>query len=191
MSKYVFSAEAKTDLAEIWEYIAQDNLDAADRWIARLREAFDTLARVPGIGHKREDLTDFPVLFWPVGAYIVIYRTQRDRVEVVAVTQGSRDIPSFLHRRTLYGHAAPLSELFSSQRKLIPHSGSMRLALPLGNRTYATAGPEPGSARAHGADSEGSWSPERFVRPCAAFPLVDERLCVPFPEAPCTAGRSD
>jgi plasmid stabilization system protein ParE len=100
MSKYVVSAEAKTDLAEIWEYIAQDNLDAADRWIARLREAFDTLVRAPGVGHKREDLTDFPVLFWPVGAYMVIYRTQRDRVEIVAVTQGARDIPSFLHRRT-------------------------------------------------------------------------------------------
>ena len=57
MSKYVVSAEAKTDLAEIWEYIADDNLDAADRWIARLREAFESLARAPGIGHKREDLT--------------------------------------------------------------------------------------------------------------------------------------
>lgn len=34
MSKYVVSAEAKTELAEIWEYIAQDNLDAADRWSA-------------------------------------------------------------------------------------------------------------------------------------------------------------
>ena len=63
MSKYVVSAEAKTDLAEIWEYVAQDNLDAADRWIARLREAFDTLARAPGIGHKREDLTDLRILF--------------------------------------------------------------------------------------------------------------------------------
>jgi antitoxin ParD1/3/4/toxin ParE1/3/4 len=100
MSKYVVSAGAKTDLAEIWEYIAQDNLDAADRWIARLREAFDMLARAPGVGHKREDLTDFPVLFWPVGAYMVIYRTQREQVEIVAVTQGARDIPSFLHQRT-------------------------------------------------------------------------------------------
>ncbi len=99
MSKYVVSAEAKTDLAEIWEYVAQDNLDAADRWIARLREAFESLARAPGIGHKREDLTSLPVLFWPVGAYMVIYRTRRKRVEIVAVTQGARDIPSFLQQR--------------------------------------------------------------------------------------------
>jgi plasmid stabilization system protein ParE len=99
MSRYVVSAEAKTDLGEIWEYIAQDNLDAADRWIARLREAFDSLARAPGIGHKREDLTDFPVLFWPVGEYLVIYRAQTEHVEIVAVTQGARYIPSFLQQR--------------------------------------------------------------------------------------------
>jgi plasmid stabilization system protein ParE len=39
------------DRAEIWEYIALDNIDAADRWIGKLFEAFDLLARNPGIGH--------------------------------------------------------------------------------------------------------------------------------------------
>jgi plasmid stabilization system protein ParE len=33
VSKYVLSAGAGADLDEIWEYIAQDNLDDADRWI--------------------------------------------------------------------------------------------------------------------------------------------------------------
>lgn len=68
---------------------------------ARLREAFEMLAQAPGMGHKREDLTSLSVLSWPVGTYVVIYRTQRDRVEIVDVTQGFRDIPPFLHRRTL------------------------------------------------------------------------------------------
>jgi hypothetical protein len=26
------------------------------------------------MGHKREDLTAYAVLFWPVGAYLIIYR---------------------------------------------------------------------------------------------------------------------
>jgi plasmid stabilization system protein ParE len=30
---YTLSADADFDLDEIWEYIAADNLDAADRWI--------------------------------------------------------------------------------------------------------------------------------------------------------------
>ena len=51
------------------------------------------------MGHRREDLTSFPVLFWPVGAYLVIYRAERQPIEIVVVTQGSRDIPAFLRRR--------------------------------------------------------------------------------------------
>ena len=57
------------------------------------------LGKTPGMRHKREDLTAYPVLFWPVGAYLVIYRAERRPIEIVAVTQGSRDIPAFLHRR--------------------------------------------------------------------------------------------
>ena len=95
MSDYILSADAGLDLDEIWEYIAADNVDAADRWIARLFDAFETLARTLGMGHKREDLTAHPVLFGTVGAYIIIYRAGKRPIEIVAVTQGSRDIPSF------------------------------------------------------------------------------------------------
>jgi antitoxin ParD1/3/4/toxin ParE1/3/4 len=100
VSAYVLSREADFDLDEIWEYIALDNIDAADRWVGKLFDAFELLARSPGIGHKREDLTAYPVLFWPVGAYRIIYRIQSGPIEIVAVTQGARDIPSFLRRRT-------------------------------------------------------------------------------------------
>ncbi len=100
MSRYVLSIAAELDLDEIWDYIAQDNIDAADRWIDKLFEAFHSLAKTPRIGHKREDLTAFPVLFWPVGAYLILYRIQEDLIEIVAVTQGARDIPAFLSQRT-------------------------------------------------------------------------------------------
>jgi plasmid stabilization system protein ParE len=100
MKKYVLSVAAELDLEAIWEYIAQDNIDAADRWIGKLFDAFETLEQAPSIGHKREDLTSFPVLFWPVGAYLVLYRVQSEWIEIVAVTQGARDIPAFLRQRT-------------------------------------------------------------------------------------------
>ncbi len=99
MSTYVLSEAAALDLETIWEYIAQDNLPAADRWIDKLFQAFETLARTPGIGHKREDLTSLQVLFWPVGAYSVIYRVQPTEIEIIAVTQGARNIPTFLSSR--------------------------------------------------------------------------------------------
>ena len=99
MSAYTLGLDASLDLNDIWEYIAEDNPDAADRWIDRLFEAFHALARTPGLGHKREDLTSCPVLFWPVGSYLIIYRSGLRKIEVVAVTQGSRDVPAFLGRR--------------------------------------------------------------------------------------------
>jgi plasmid stabilization system protein ParE len=72
MMEYALSTEAEPDLDEIWEYIAHDNIEAADRWIAKLFDAFEILARTPGAGHKREDLTAYRVLFWPVGAYLIL-----------------------------------------------------------------------------------------------------------------------
>jgi len=99
LTRYILSEDADRDLDGIWDYIAADNVDAADRWIGKLFDAFDAIGDTPGIGHKREDLTAYPVLFWPVDAYLVIYRATSEPVEIVAVTQGARDIPAFLHHR--------------------------------------------------------------------------------------------
>jgi plasmid stabilization system protein ParE len=52
---YILGVDADRDLNEIWEYIAADDLDAADRWIGKLFDAFDALANTPGMGHKRTD----------------------------------------------------------------------------------------------------------------------------------------
>ena len=45
MSGYLLSADADLNLAEIWEYIAGDNIDDADRWSGKLFDAFEALAR--------------------------------------------------------------------------------------------------------------------------------------------------
>jgi antitoxin ParD1/3/4/toxin ParE1/3/4 len=100
VSHYVLSKGAESDLDSIWEYIAEDNIDAADRWTGKLFDAFDLIAGTPGVGHKRNDLTAYPVLFWPVGAYLIIYRLAEDGVEIIAVTQGARDVPTFLQDRS-------------------------------------------------------------------------------------------
>jgi plasmid stabilization system protein ParE len=62
MREYVLSTGAELDLDEIWEYIAQDSIQAADRWVEKLFDAFDALARNPRMGHTREDLQHFR--FW-------------------------------------------------------------------------------------------------------------------------------
>ena len=100
MSDFILDADAVLDLEDIWDYIASDCIEAADRWIEKLFDAFEAIARMPGIGHKREELTNYPILFSSVGAYLIIYRAMPGKpVEIVAITQGSRDIPVFLRRR--------------------------------------------------------------------------------------------
>ena len=48
MSGYVLGAGAECDLDAIWEYIAADSLDAADRWIGKLFDAFEALGQARG-----------------------------------------------------------------------------------------------------------------------------------------------
>lgn len=100
MSRYTLACGVEDDLNAIWEYIAQHSVNAAEEWIAGLFSAFETYAGSPGIGHTRRDLTHFPVLFWPVQNYLILYRVQQGIVEIIAVTQGSRDIPAFLKPRS-------------------------------------------------------------------------------------------
>ena len=102
MTPYLVSPGARQDLNDIWDYIAADSIDAADRFADKLHENIVALARTPGMGHRREDLAEAPfILFWPVGNYLVLYRVQGDRVEIAAVVHGNRDIPSFIRRRGL------------------------------------------------------------------------------------------
>jgi antitoxin ParD1/3/4/toxin ParE1/3/4 len=99
MTAYILAPEALQDLQDIWDYIAKENLDAADRLIDTLFAAFEQLAALPGLGHRREDLTNQPLRFWTVEAYLVIYRAERPPIEIVAVTRGGRDIPRLLRHR--------------------------------------------------------------------------------------------
>ena len=63
MSRYAFHPEAFADLEEIWDYIAKDNIDAADRVLGDIHSALATLAGSPQIGHRRPDLTTRPLRF--------------------------------------------------------------------------------------------------------------------------------
>jgi plasmid stabilization system protein ParE len=50
MTGYDFHPEASLDLDEIWEFIADNNLDAADRVIADILAALDKLVPFPSPG---------------------------------------------------------------------------------------------------------------------------------------------
>jgi len=73
MSKFVLHPEAYADLNEIWEYIAADNLDAADRVLKEIFNMLMSLTRFPQQGHVRPDLTSRPLRFQVVRDYVIAY----------------------------------------------------------------------------------------------------------------------
>ena len=86
------SDRATSDLDEIWLYIAQDNPDAADKFIGELASRFPKLASMPQMGRLREELSP-GLRSFPIGRHIIFYRPNKDGVEIVRVLHGARDFP--------------------------------------------------------------------------------------------------
>jgi toxin ParE1/3/4 len=95
--KLVKREQAKRDLIGLADAIAQDNLDAAERFLDAARAAFSFLARMPGAGASRKYLN--PTLkdlrMWPIKGfekYLVFYRTIPGGLEIIRVLHAARDI---------------------------------------------------------------------------------------------------
>lgn len=91
MSGYAFHPEAFTDLDQLWEYIAEHNVDAADRVVGDIFAALDALVASPHIGHRRLDLTSRPLRFHRVRDYLIAYAADETPLWVVAVVHGRRN----------------------------------------------------------------------------------------------------
>lgn len=48
------------------------------------------------MGHRREDLTDKPVRFFPVYSFLIIYDPASTPLEIVRVLRGAQDIAVIL-----------------------------------------------------------------------------------------------
>ena len=96
MSRYILSRLALHDLLEIWEFIAADSIDAADRVSGDIEQALETLADNPRMGHLREDLAAQPLRFWLVHSYLIVYRPVTEPLEVVRILSAYRDIRELL-----------------------------------------------------------------------------------------------
>ncbi len=88
--KVKISRPAKKDLDEIWLFIAQDSLDAADRFVDSLTDKFPLLASSPLMGRSRDDLSPGLRCF-PVKNYLILYRPLKT-IEIVRIVHGARDL---------------------------------------------------------------------------------------------------
>jgi plasmid stabilization system protein ParE len=96
---FQLTPSALDNLSDIWNYIAEDNVGAANRVESAILSACHSLARHPIIGSKRTDITHLPVRFWTVTKfpnYIVVYRPETMPLQVIAVLHGKRNIKAIL-----------------------------------------------------------------------------------------------
>jgi len=91
--RYVLAPEAARDLVVIWRYIKNESTEeTADRVEAVIRDKIVALARSPGVGHSRRDLTSADVRFFPVYSYLIVYRSGTKPLQVVSILHGNRDL---------------------------------------------------------------------------------------------------
>jgi toxin ParE1/3/4 len=104
MAGVVRTPQANADLDGIWDYIAPHNLAAADRLIDRIVECCESLAANPRMGticgHLAPGLPT-ELRQFPVGNYVIFYRSIADGIVVYRVLHGHRDIPQVFRREPL------------------------------------------------------------------------------------------
>lgn len=91
MSGYRLHPEAYTDIDEIWEYIAQDNLDAADRVREEVFATTRMLPAFPQRGGRLPNLTSRNVRFTNVRDFVIAYAPDERPLLILGVVNGRRN----------------------------------------------------------------------------------------------------
>jgi toxin ParE1/3/4 len=99
-NRYKVHPDARTDLVDIFVYIGQSGEDQAERFLTSAEETFKQLAEHPRIGRACSFGGELAgCRRWPVRGFnnfLIFYRAFADRVEIVRVLHGARDIETLL-----------------------------------------------------------------------------------------------
>ena len=97
---FILSEYVEPELAAIWDYIAFDNIDAADRFLEAAYGTFLELARMPGMGRARRfpqarlrNLRSFRVAGFE--NYLIFYAETQSGIEVFHLIHATRDLEGF------------------------------------------------------------------------------------------------
>ena len=93
--KLSFTRRAKTDLSEIFDYVAQDNTHAAARIITKIRNSLTGLTANPSLGRpgRIDGTRELVITHTP---YIVAYRIPGNEIQMLAVIHAARLWPDTL-----------------------------------------------------------------------------------------------
>jgi toxin ParE1/3/4 len=89
------SADAENDLEEIFDYtLTEFGLDQAVYYTNSLAELIESLPQNPKIGKERHEIREelFSILH---GKHIIFYRILPNRIWIIRILHGNRDIPNY------------------------------------------------------------------------------------------------
>jgi toxin ParE1/3/4 len=78
MKRFLITKLAERDLDQIKNFLVEKAGPTTTRRVLKdIRQAMELLAKSPGLGHSREDLTNRPLKFWPI--YSIWWSTTQTR----------------------------------------------------------------------------------------------------------------
>jgi plasmid stabilization system protein ParE len=92
----IVKGRARLDLKGHWQYIARDNVEAADRLLRAAEDTFNFIAEHPTLGSQRSFRKIVGVRSRAVTGfknYLVFYQMRGERVVILRVLHGMRDLP--------------------------------------------------------------------------------------------------
>ena len=104
VSKQFYSPKAQQDLNEIAQYILEDNLKAALRFVDAVEKTCTELRKMPDMGHafatRNPSLKDMRIMRVSkvYSSYLIFYRQTKRGIEVIRILHGARDLPALFEK---------------------------------------------------------------------------------------------
>lgn len=93
--RYRLLADAIEDIDSVASFIAEDNPDAALRFIEQIFSAIEYLVSFPHLGHINEKVADAHIRFYAIQEYFVVYAPDSRPLTIIAIVHGRRN-PNFI-----------------------------------------------------------------------------------------------
>lgn len=100
VSKHFYSPKAEQDLNEIAQYILENNLEAALRFVDAVEKTCTELSEMPDMGHtfhaRNPALKNMRIMRVSkvYSSYLIFYRQTKKGIEIIRILHGARDLPA-------------------------------------------------------------------------------------------------
>ncbi|MBI1389897.1 MAG: type II toxin-antitoxin system RelE/ParE family toxin [bacterium] len=88
--KFFLRPAAETDLEELWNFIAKDSVNRADRFVEMIFNQFEKITINPHIGRIRREL-QAGIRSFPFQNHVIYYQVLSERIEIIRVLHDAQN----------------------------------------------------------------------------------------------------